>query len=207
MLKLYIVRHGETEFNVQRRMQGRLDSPLTQRGVNNAIALGQEMKDIHFDKIFCSPSPRAYRTTELICGGKDISIQTEDDLREMNLAYWEGKSKEELELLYPEENKIFWNSPQLYKPEEGESFQDVQDRAVAFINKLASEQKDGQILIVTHSVVILTLATYFRKDTLENLWSPPLIHDTSVTLLTADEGKIRLEFVGDMSHVNQATTK
>lgn len=201
MLNLYIVRHGETEFNVEKRMQGRLDSPLTQRGIDNAISLSKQLKDVKFEKIYASPSPRAYKTAELIKGERDTQIQIDNELREMNLAGWEGKSKEELEQLYPEENDIFWNKPQLFKPVDGESFQQVQDRVVEAINKLISENDEGNILIITHSVVIKTIITFYMKYPMEKLWSPPYIYDTSVTLLTVQNGEIKLGLMGDISHI------
>lgn len=201
MLKLYIVRHGETEFNVQKRMQGRLDSPLTQRGIDTSKSLGEHLEHTKFDRIFCSPSPRAVRTAEIINGNRTSNIEIEDELREMNLADWEGKSKEELEQLYPEEYKIFWNEPQLFKPKEGEDFQQVQDRAVALIKKLIAENEKGNILIVTHSVVILTIVKYFLNYPLQRLWEPPYIHGTSLTLITAIDGEIRLESIGDVCHI------
>ena len=200
MLKLYIVRHGETEFNVQKRMQGRIDSPLTQRGIENAIALGKHLKDVKFDRVYSSPSPRTIRTAELIMGDKNTPIETENELREMNLADWEGKTKGELEAQYPEVYDIFWNSPQLFKPLEGESFYQVQDRVIAILNRII-ENNEGNILIVTHSVVIKTIVAHFKKYSMEKLWAPPLIHDTSVTLLSTEKGQGKIEIVGDISHI------
>jgi broad specificity phosphatase PhoE len=201
MLKIYIVRHGETEFNVQKRMQGRIDSPLTQKGIDNANSLGKQLADIKFDKIYTSPSPRAHRTAELIKGERNIQIQTEDELREMNLAAWEGKSIEELELLYPEAYDIFFNSPQLFVLEGGETFKQVQDRAVGKINELISENDNCNILLVTHSVVIKTITAYFGNYPMEKLWSPPFIQGTSVTLMISDKGHTHLEFIADISHL------
>lgn len=205
MLKLFIVRHGETEFNVQKRMQGRIDSPLTQKGIDNAISLGKQLKDIRFDKIYTSPSPRAYRTAELIKAELrdqgEILIHTEDELREMNLSEWEGKSIEEIERQYPEFHELFWNKPQLFKLGGGDSFQQVQDRAIGMIKKLISENKQGNILIITHSVVIKTIITYYMNYPMEKLWAPPFIHGTSVTLLKAENGETKLEQIGDVSHL------
>jgi probable phosphoglycerate mutase len=181
-------------------MQGRMDSPLTQRGIKNAIALGKHLKDVKFDKVYSSPSARAYRTAELIIGERNNPIETENELREMNLADWEGKTKEELEVQYPEVYDIFWNSPQLFKPNEGESFYQVQDRVIAIINKLI-KNNEGNILIVTHSVVIKTIVAYFMKYPMEKLWTSPLIYDTSVTLLNAEKGQGNIETVGDISHI------
>lgn len=201
MLKLFIVRHGETEFNVQKRMQGRLDSPLTPRGINNAIALGEKLKTISFDRIYSSPSPRALKTAQIICGHSTVDILIEDELREMNLADWEGKSKEELEQLYPKEYDLFWNEPQIFQPDGGESFQQVQDRATAFINKLIEQNQEGEILIVTHSVVIKTLIAYYHQLPMKELWAPPYIYDTCVTLLVSENGNARFEQIADISHV------
>ncbi|MDF2531894.1 MAG: Phosphoglycerate mutase [Clostridia bacterium] len=201
MLKLYIVRHGETEFNVQKRMQGRIDSPLTQRGIEHAIALGNHLQEVKFDKIYTSPSPRAYRTAEFIVGDGNKPIEIENELREMNLADWEGKTKEELETQDPAVYDVFWNSPHLFKPTEGESFYQVQDRALAVINKLISENESGNILIVTHSVVIKTIVAYFKQYSMEKLWAPPLIHDTSVTILGIESGEAKLETIGDATHI------
>lgn len=201
MLKLYIVRHGETEYNVQKRMQGSIDSPLTERGKAHAVALGERLKEVQFDKIYSSPSERAYRTAEIIRGKAAIPIGIEEEFREMNLVHWEGKSKEELTALCPEEYDRFWNAPQLHQLEGGDTFYEVQERAVAMLQKLIHENKSGNILIVTHSVVILTISVYFRQLPIEKLWEPPYIHDTSVTLLTAEAGQARLEYVGDISHI------
>lgn len=202
MLKLYIVRHGETEFNVEKRMQGRIDSPLTKSGRDHAITLGIKLKDIRFSKIYSSPSPRAYGTAELIRTESNTPIEIESDFREMNLADWEGKTKEELVAQDPIVFDVFWNSPQLFKPVEGESFYQVQDRAITVINKLISESDKGNILIVTHSVVIKTIVAYFKKYTMEKLWASPLIYDTSLTILSIKKGEVKLESVGDVTHLD-----
>lgn len=203
MLKLYVVRHGETEFNVQKRMQGRLDSPLSPKGIQNAMALSRHLAHIEFDKIYSSPSQRAYRTAELIRGTRTTEIFTENDLREMNLADWEGKTREELERLYPVEYDIFWHSPQLYKPKKGDGFQQVQDRAIGLLNKLIADNATGNLLLVTHSVVIKTMVAYYRNYPMEKLWEPPLIRDTSVTIVSAEEGVPKLEAVGDIAHLTK----
>lgn len=201
MLRLYIVRHGETEFNVQKRMQGRMDSPLSQRGIEHAKALGEHLKVIHFLKLYSSPSPRAYRTAELIKGDRELEIISEDRLREINLAHWEGKTKMELEKLYPEEYHVFWNEPHRYKPMEGDSFQQVQDRAIEFLNMLAAQNPEGNILIVTHSVVIKTIIAYYKGYSMEKLWAPPLIQDTSVTILEVEQHEARLVVTADTAHI------
>lgn len=201
MLKIYIVRHGQTEFNVQKRLQGRMDSPLTEKGRENASALGLHLFDIDFELVLASPSKRAQTTAELICRGRDIGIQTENDMREINLSHWEGKLNEELIAEYPEESDIFWNKPHLYKPVEGDSYYDVQERAVNVIKRLAEQYESGNILIVTHTVVIKAIVAYFKGSTMDKLWEPPYILDTCISILEADGDRIKVVSVGETPHI------
>lgn len=202
MLRLYIVRHGQTEFNVEGRLQGRMDSPLTEKGLRDAEALGKYLSDISFDAVLASPSKRAQRTAEIICSGKDISIQVEPDMREINLGSWEGRTKEEVLRAYPQEGEIFYNKPHLYKPLEGDSYYDVQERAAAAIKRLTDEYQEGNILIVTHTVVVRAIVAYFMGYPMERLWEQ-IIEGTSITLLEADHGEIKVAAVGETPHIKQ----
>ncbi|MDF2521530.1 MAG: Phosphoglycerate mutase [Clostridia bacterium] len=200
MLRLYIVRHGQTEFNVEGRLQGRMDSPLTEKGLRDAEALGKYLSDISFDMVLASPSKRAQRTAEIICSGKDISIQVEPDMREINLGSWEGRTKEEVLRAYPQEGEIFYNKPHLYKPLEGDNYYDVQERAAAAVKRLADECQEGNILIVTHTVVVRAIVAYFMGYPMEKLWEQ-IIEGTSITLLEADHGEIKVAAVGETPHM------
>lgn len=202
MLRFYIVRHGQTEFNVQKRLQGRMDSPLTEKGRGKAAALGRYLFDVDFDLVITSPGKRAQTTAELICRGRDVSIQIESDMREINLSHWEGRKKEDIVREFPKESDLFWNKPHLYKPKEGDSYYDVQKRAVNLINRLAAQYEDGNILIVTHTVVIKAIAVYFMGYTMDKLCELPLIIDTSITTLEANSNEIKLVSLGETPHFN-----
>lgn len=201
MLKLYVVRHGQTEFNVQNRMQGRIDSPLTEKGRADAEALGKYLSDVDFDLVLASPSKRAHVTAELICSGRNIDVEVESDIREINMGSWEGRTKEELIKAYPKEAEIFYNKPHLYKPLEGDSYYDVQDRAANSVKRLAEKYKRGNILIVTHTVVIRAIVAYFKGNPMESLWKGSAIDGTSITVLEADNGEIKVVSIGETPHM------
>ncbi len=201
MLRFYIVRHGQTEFNVQKRLQGRMDSPLTEKGRENAAALGRYLFDVDFELVLASPSKRAQTTAELICSGRDISVQTEKDMREINLSSWEGRKKEELIKEFPEESDMFWNKPHLYKPQEGDTYYDVQERAINAIKRLAEQYEEGNILIVTHTVVIKAISAYFKGYTMDKLWELPYIVDTCITILEANKDGIKLISEAETPHI------
>ena len=87
---LYIIRHGETEWNVKNLLQGHLDSPLTETGVAQAKMRAEALAGVHFDAIFSSDSMRAHRTAEIIKLDRDILVQTSKLLRESNLGKFQG---------------------------------------------------------------------------------------------------------------------
>ncbi|WP_042478935.1 histidine phosphatase family protein [Bacillus ndiopicus] len=202
MLKLYITRHGETIWNTQGRLQGWQDSDLTESGIQNALALSNRLKDIEFDAIYASPSNRTVKTAYLLKGSRNKMIIEEPNLREIFLGNWEGQTHEEVEEQYPEEYYAFWHTPHLYIPTSGESFEQLQARVTDFLNHLTSQHQDGNILIVTHTVFIKALLMYCKKLAVEQLWAPPFIHDTSLSIIEIRNGNMDITMEGDISHRN-----
>lgn len=200
MLTLYITRHGETVWNTQKRMQGWSDSDLTENGISNAVSLGDRMKEIKLDVIYTSPSKRTITTANLIKGEREIPIILDENLREINMGIWEGQTLSDIEQKYPIEYDAFWNTPHLYKPLNGESFAILHKRVLNAINSMQDKHSAGDILIVTHSVVIKTLLAFFKNYPLEKLWEPPFIHDTSLTIIEFSSNKSNIVLEGDLSH-------
>ncbi|MFJ8063687.1 histidine phosphatase family protein [Psychrobacillus sp. NPDC096426] len=202
MLTLYITRHGETVWNTQKRMQGWSDSELTENGICNAISLGNTLKEVKFDAIYTSPSKRTVSTANLIKGGREIPIILDENLREINMGLWEGQTFSAIEDIYPMEYYSFWNTPHLYKSLNGESFAVLKNRVVNAIISVQEKHSSGNILIVTHSVVIKTLLAFFKNYPLEKLWEPPFIHDTSLTIIQLNGKESNIVLEGDLSHRN-----
>jgi broad specificity phosphatase PhoE len=192
MLHLYVIRHGETEWNKQKRSQGRLDSSLTDKGKKDARSLGARLQDTKFRQIISSPSGRTLETARLVKGERMIPLMTDERLMEIDLGAWQGKTEDEIKSLYPEEFAAYWNEPEIYKSVGGETFLQVQQRLKDFLEDLEKTVSDGNILIVTHGVVIKTLYLLCRDSSLKHLWEPPFIHGTSLTILSLDAGKKEL---------------
>ncbi|WP_088102087.1 histidine phosphatase family protein [Halalkalibacter urbisdiaboli] len=203
MLTLYITRHGETEWNKQKRLQGWSDSDLTDKGIANAISLGERLKSINLNAIYSSPSKRASDTAKLICGDKDIPIIYEDKLKEIYLGSWEGRTQSELEENYPSDYYSFWNTPHLYTSKDCESFGELQTKLVDVLHTIKEKNISGNILIVTHAVVIKTLMAYFKNVPVAKLWDPPFIHDTSLTVVEVTGNEYRIMLEGDLAHREQ----
>jgi broad specificity phosphatase PhoE len=201
MITLYITRHGETEWNTEKRMQGWLDSNLTENGIKNAISLGERLKETELTAIYSSSSGRTKATTNLIRGERDIPVIYDENLREIKLGQWEGKTHTSIREMYPSEYESFWNAPHLFKAVGGETFEETRARAIQVLNRIKSENKSGNILIVTHSVVIKCLYSFFKNSPIETLWDPPYIHDTSLTIIEMNEKGFKIVLEGDISHL------
>ena len=158
MTKVYLTRHGETEWNEKGIMQGWGDSPLTELGKKQAEWLGERMKDLHIDVIYTSPIGRALNTAKIVRGDREIPLVEHDELKEIQIGGWEGLNQDEMKNLSEDNYYNFWNVPSKYIPTgDGETFNEVKERSFNAISEIIEKEKGKTILIVTHT---LTLKSY-----------------------------------------------
>lgn len=201
MITLYIVRHGETEWNIENKLQGWSDSSLTSKGIKHSLLLQKRLEPIHFTHIYSSPSGRAIHTANLIKGLQNTEVKPVEHLKEMNLGSWEGKTHDEIMVLEPERYDHFWNAPHRFARDIGESFEDLNTRVKQFLNFIMSEHTEGNLLIVTHTVFIKMLLAYVKKLPISELWAPPYIKDTSLTILEYKNGHFTIRLEADTEHL------
>ena len=201
-MEIYFVRHGQTEWNVERRMQGQNDSALTEKGVAESIALGERLSEICFDGVWCSPLGRTKHSLQLILGEKRLPVRYDDRLLEIDLEMWEGRTKNELEQDSVNEKLVhaFWNSPDKFTPEWGESFEDVQERIIDFFSELVARHNCKRVLVVTHTTVIKTFLCYLTQTPLSELWKTKAIYPSSLTTLNYEDENWKIELEGDIEH-------
>lgn len=200
---VYLTRHGETEWNVEGRLQGHRDSELTPLGKQQARWLGAKLKDVRFNAIYSSSSKRALDTSDLIRGTRDIPLIPMDSMREIHLGAWEGRKRIDVEHTDSDRHFAFWNKPHTYVPVNGgESFIQLSERVIPALTELIAAHRGGTLLIVTHAVTLKLIMAYFRDNPLEKLWQPPMLHPTALNkvILDSDRGDATIEMVGDTSH-------
>lgn len=184
MLNLYIVRHGQTEWNLERRFQGWLDSPLTEHGVESAKQLKQHLKPHRFHHCVSSPSPRASRTMELILSEHHGGYKTDERLREINLGPWQGMKHEEIEVQFPEQLEIFYNHPENFWLSDAETYHDVYERVNGFLNEQVTTAKKKSephnVLVVTHGVTLMMFQLIMDGKPLKELSEYTVAPNTQV---------------------------
>ncbi len=176
MLNVYLLRHGQTAWNADgNRYCGRTDLPLTEKGIEQAQAVYEQLKDYSFDAIYSSPLQRAYRTAQIAGGKKEVIV--DDLLIEADFGNWEGKPKEQFIV----ENRGVWDNwminPLITKAgETGETAQEIINRLESFFNAVHLKYKTGNILVVAHNGVNRLYLAHklgmnikdYRKLTLDN---------------------------------------
>ncbi len=197
---LYLVRHGETVWNVEKRMQGRLDSPLTKTGRRNVDRLAEKLRSYEFDAIISSPTGRAYKTAQIIRQNRTVNVEKEDRLMEIDLGNWEGLTSTRIRNTEDGQYSNFWKKPHLFFPKKGESFFDLQKRVLPFIKSLLHAYRGKVILIVTHTTIIKTILSHFENRPLKDFWEKPFVYPASLSMVETDEDKSKIKLYGDVSH-------
>lgn len=165
---IYIVRHGESEWNAKGLIQGQSDSRLTQEGEKQALQLAKELKRIKFDALFSSNLKRAKRTAEIIALEHSLTIETTRALVERNFGKLDGKPTGHLEILARLQKS---GDPQIYKSYGVESDEEILGRMMKLIYELAVSYIGKTIFLVTHGSLIRVLLVHLNYVKLEEL--PP----------------------------------
>ena len=165
---IYIVRHGQTEQNLKKKLQGRSDFPLTELGREQAAAVGDAFREagIVFEQVYTSPLGRAVETAELIAG--DAPIDVEEALIEMDYGPYEGIDLFDLPPEVEEFFKDFTNHP---APDGMEQLSSVVARAGEFLVRLKAEAVHRDILLSTHAIAMKGLLEYLTPASNGAYWS------------------------------------
>lgn len=201
MTRLFLTRHGETEWNKEGRMQGWGDSPLTPLGMKQGEWLRDRMIETQIDVIYTSPLGRAYRTAEIIRGDRNIKIIEDDGLKEIKLGRWEGLSQDEIQKKDLMNYFNFWNEPSKYIPTyKAETFYELIERSCDSINEILRKEKGKNILIVTHTVTLKAYLCSLQNREVDTIWDPPFIKQTSLTEIEFDEESFKIPVMACMDH-------
>lgn len=200
---LYITRHGQTEWNTKKILQGKKDSPLTEKGIQDAFQLAKRLSQIDFDIIYSSPLPRAVQTSNIINSILKTDIIYLKDLEEMGYGVWEGVEKDILNTEYPLEYENYFNFPEKYiPPKGGESFLDFEDRIKRVLNDIYPNCKDKNVLVITHGVVLKMMINIIKKREIIQLWTPPHATNCALSIIDCSEN-ITILAENDVSHLGE----
>lgn len=194
-MELYIVRHGETEWNKYQLLQGSTDIALSEEGRRLARISGERLADTHFDRIYSSPLSRAYETACLFRGNQTVEIIKDQRLRELCFGDYEGQNMSELLKNQDYTFQHFFKRPHLYEaPDNGESLEHLCERAASFMEEiiLPLEATCERVMIVAHGAMNKALMTYVKKHDLSQFWSGGLQKNCNVIVLRLENQEFEI---------------
>jgi len=189
--RLIIVRHGETKWNKEGRIMGQIDLPLSKNGIEQAKKVSERLKNKKIDLIVTSKLKRAIKTAEIINKYHNLKIEKCRELNERTFGILEGIKRDELALRFPEYYQK--KEKDLYRSKfpKGESYYDLEKRAIKKIKEILRKNKGKTILLVTHGGVKIISKAYFFKKNLKEV-NKEYIKHTSVTEILFRNNKPKL---------------
>ena len=193
-MKIYFVRHGETIWNKEKKIQGQSDIPLNEYGKELGYITAEALKDIPFDIVYTSPLIRAKETAQILVQNRNLEIHEDNRLTEMSFGEGEGESLPEIHAHPEMKLHDFIHNPGEYTPPAGgETFEELYNRCKNFIEEviLPAEKKYNTMLIVGHGALIRGMIHYINNRPTKDFWI--VTHkNCSVTIADCTNGKLTL---------------
>lgn len=199
MLRLYFMRHGETVWNTERRYQGMTDIELSAEGIRQAKCAAERFKNIHINKIYCSPLKRAMATAEPIAENKGLKIIKEDSFREIYFGEWEGMTVPDLTEKYGDSYINFIREPHNYGFPGEQSVDKVIERIKPSVERIIKND-DGNVLIISHGGIIRLMIMYIMG--LDNSWFTKMwINNTGISIIEIKKNRRLMLTINDSAHL------
>ncbi len=201
MTTLYLIRHGEAEGNVFRRLQGQFDSLITPNGRKQIAALEERFRDIPVDVVYSSDLTRTCITAGAIYKPKGLKLQTDPRLREIGVGVWENKPFGWLDHIDRERNYAFSHSPKTWSVEGSETYDIYTKRFLTALREIAEKHEGQTVALFSHGMVLRGAIESLFFEGRENAIAH--CENTAVTCLRYENGEFTLEFLNDASHITE----
>ena len=198
--QLIIIRHGETEWNLEGRIQGHLDSPLTETGRAQAEAIAERLQTVEVNALYSSDLGRAYTTAQFVSHKTGQVILTDKRLRELYLGKFEGLTEEDVEKRFPEAYVYLKKADPGYIYPGGESKEQFSLRVISCLEELMVKHEGEQIVVITHGGALSRLIRY-------TLGMPVVgsneykTCNAALNVFSYENKRWQLEIWGDLSHL------
>lgn len=203
MAKIYLIRHCESEGNACRRTQAQVDALVTTKGYEQVAALRKRFENVPVDAVYSSDTFRSLMTAEPIAKDHNAPVRVRISLREVTTGVWEDMAWGNIALEYPEENRVWDETPWAAITPGATSFQQAADRVVHCLRRIAREVgENGSAVVVSHSCSIKSALCIMMGKPISDVKEVLHSDNTAVSLLDIDmDGNITIEYMNDASHL------
>jgi len=202
MQVVYLIRHGETDFNRDGRIQGYTESSLSELGREQARRLGERLRGLGIERAFTSPLRRAVDTCRIALEGA-VEWEAREGLREIHLGVWEGQQAATLRERYPEQVRLWFARPGAVRIDGAETIRAFRARVVRTMNDVRAANADGVLAVFAHGGVICAYLTSLLGMKLDDIWRFK-IRNASLTRVLFPDGRPRIDLLGDIGHLDGA---
>ena len=186
MKTILLVRHGQSETNVQKVFTGQLDAPLTPMGIEQAQRMARYVSQYPVEKVYASSLQRAVDTAAPICRLLNCPLEVSADFWEINAGAWQGLSFEQVAQRYPDSYALWRESFGKAQPNGGESVAQVYERAVRAFLYIVENTPETCVCIVTHAIPIRMIQSFIHYGSVESAAQMPWVPNASVTVYDYD---------------------
>lgn len=178
MTRLFVVRHGETDWNVEGRYQGQADPPLNARGLAQAEEAAARLENAGIDVIYTSPLQRAAQTAEAIARRVGRPVIADPRLMEIHQGRWQEQLVTDIQTQYPELLAQWRSDPWSTSPPEGETLQAVRQRVIAAVEDILARHPRETVAIVTHRIPIGMIKLHYQgwEENITQAWKLPNVY-------------------------------
>lgn len=162
MTALILIRHGETDWNVEGRYQGQADPPLNASGRHQACMLAKELRGVRLDVMYTSPLRRAAETAEIVAAALNLPLHAEPRLMEIHQGDWQTRLRSDIQALYPDLFRRWETEPWQVTPPGGERLSQVQARVEAALDEILTRHPDGRVGLVIHRMPIALIKMRYQ---------------------------------------------
>ena len=202
MTKIFLIRHGQSEWNSLNKVQGQQNTILTDLGKKQALCLGDRLIDANIDIIYTSDLIRAYNTAEIISKRINKPLVANESIREINFGLWEGLTIQEIQTRYKKEYFTWLKEPDKLNIEGLENLMTLQKRAMKYVNEILLENNGKNIAIVSHGAILKTIIlgllgidiSHYKNITLSNV---------SLSIIECRDFNNVLVLFNDISHLKE----
>lgn len=191
-MRIYLIRHGQTDWNVEGKVQGSTDIPLNETGRRQAACLAKGMAGRPVVQIFSSRLKRAFETARTVGESQNVRVETVEGLEEISFGEWEGLTWKDIKKRYPREYKLWWENPTGIAPTGGETREALERRAGQAARRMLARAK-GDFAVVVHGGIMAYLAGYLlraNQDTQDGTGKKEsrsiIVENASITTLDYD---------------------
>ncbi|MEA2016281.1 MAG: alpha-ribazole phosphatase [Actinomycetota bacterium] len=186
-VKIFLIRHGQTSWNEEGRYQGGEDIGLSPAGIRQGRLAARYLGEVNLSNIYSSHLKRAMDTASAIKKDRKLEVRIKEDLREINFGKWEGLKFDEIDKKYHDDYRKWLGDLYNNSPTGGESFKDVQKRAIAEINNIIGENEDkSNVAVATHGGIIISLIAYWLQVPVSR-WGSIIQRQGAINIVVIDK--------------------